>query len=280
MDVKILEKKDNQLRFVVEAINIAVANALRRAMIAEVPSMAIDEIVIIENSSAIKDEILAHRLGLIPLKTDLKSYILREKCDCKSESGCSRCGVTLTLEAESLDSTRTVYSKELKSSDPYVVPVKDEISILKLTRGQRIRLEAYARLGKGNEHAKWQPVSLCTVKPISKITIDKKKCNACKKCVESCYKHVLRTNKEKIEIADYEKCNSCKQCEESCPNDAISVKISNDAFVFNLESVGSLLPEQIFNNAVDILKEKTQEFIINVSNLKAEEEEYEKINQS
>ena len=156
--------------------------------------MAIEDVVIIENSSIVRDEILAHRLGLIPLRTDLESYVLREKCDCHSELGCGKCGVTLTLEAEAADSSRTVYSKELKSSDPDIIPVSGEIPILKLSHNQRVRLEAYARLGLGTEHAKWQPVSVSTVKSVSKIIINTTKCDACKICVEACYKKILRTD--------------------------------------------------------------------------------------
>ncbi len=276
MKVRILEKRGNNLRFAIQGIDLAVANSLRRAMIAEVPSMAIEDVIIVENSSIMAAEILAHRLGLIPLKTDLDSYVLREKCDCRNELGCGKCSVTLTLEAEATDSTRTVYSKELKSSDPDIIPVSGEISILKLARSQRIRLEAYARLGRGSEHAKWQPVSVCTVRSTSSIIIDQEKCDACKKCVQACPKQILSIEDGKIEIIDYEKCNNCKNCIESCSKDAIEVKNNEDSFIFNVESTGVLPPERIFNSAIEILKEKSQEFIGYVSKLKLEGEEDEK----
>ncbi|MFH0897509.1 MAG: DNA-directed RNA polymerase subunit D [Candidatus Bathyarchaeota archaeon] len=276
MKIKILEKDDNKLLFAVQGIDLAVANALRRAMIAEVPSMAIEDVIIIENSSIMADEILSHRLGLIPLKTDLDSYVLREKCDCKSELGCGKCNVTLTLEAEATDSTRTVYSKEMKSNDPIVIPVSGEIPILKLARSQKVRLEAYARLGRGSEHAKWQPVSVCVVRSSSRVTIDRKKCDSCEKCVKECPKQILNIEGGRVEIVDYEKCNSCKQCIESCPKDAIKVEDNEDTFIFNIESTGVLPPERIFTGAIEILKEKAQELIGHVSELKSEEEEDEK----
>jgi len=267
LEVKILEKNDTQLRFMVQGIDLSVANALRRAMIAEVSSMAIDDVFIIENSSTMEDEILAHRLGLVPLKTDLKSYVMRDKCDCHSESGCNKCAVTFTLEAEASGSTRTVYSKELKSSDSQVVPVNGDIPLLKLANNQRVRLEAYARLGMGTEHAKWQPVTVCTVRPTSTILIDEK-CDACQRCVEVCFPQVLRIKEGVLVIEDYEKCNSCKRCEESCPNGAIHIERSKDAFVFTIESSGVLPPESIFDSAIDLLKDKAQEFISHVTSLK------------
>ncbi len=80
MEVKILEKGEFTTRLVIEGTDTAFMNSLRRIILAEVPAMAIDEIVVIENSSLLHDEILAHRMGLIPLKTDLDSYNLPEEC--------------------------------------------------------------------------------------------------------------------------------------------------------------------------------------------------------
>lgn len=149
MEVKIVEKNDFSARLIVEGADTAFMNSLRRIMLAEVPSMAIDEVVVIENSSMLHDEILAHRLGLIPLKTDLDSYNLPEECPCKSELGCNLCRVSLTLDVEAKDGVKTVYSGDLTSENPNIVPVSDRVPILKLAPDQRIRLEAYARLGKG-----------------------------------------------------------------------------------------------------------------------------------
>ncbi len=169
-----LEKDGANLRLLIKGADVPLVNALRRIIIAEVPSMAIDEVVVIENSSILQDEIIAHRLGLIPLRTDLDSYNLPETCSCKSEFGCNLCRVTLALDAEAKEGTRTVYSGELRSENPEIVPVSDKIPILKLAKEQRLKLEAYARLGKGKNHAKWQPVSTCAYKYYPKIEIAKK----------------------------------------------------------------------------------------------------------
>jgi len=71
--IEILEKNDTNLRIVVKDADVPLMNALRRIALAEVPCMAIEEVVMIENSSILQDEIIAHRLGLTPLKTDLDS---------------------------------------------------------------------------------------------------------------------------------------------------------------------------------------------------------------
>ncbi len=161
MDIKLLSKEQDTLRFVLSDISPAFANALRRIIMAEVPVMAIDDVMILENNSVMYDEILAHRLGLIPVTTD-QTYNLPEDCTCKSELGCEKCRASFSLETEATDPVEVVYTSHLKPENPDVRPVSDKIPIVKLAQGQRIKLEAYARLGRGNVHAKWQPVSACT----------------------------------------------------------------------------------------------------------------------
>ncbi|MDQ1279102.1 MAG: DNA-directed polymerase subunit [Thermoproteota archaeon] len=273
MEIKILKQDDLHIRFLISGIEIPVANALRRIMIAEVPSMIIDDVIILENSSPMKDEILSHRLGLLPLKTDLDSYVLREDCACNSELGCSKCSVTLTLEAEATNTARSVYSREMKSENPDVTPVSDDIPLLKLARGQRIRLEAYAKLGRGIEHAKWQPVSGCAYKYAAAIQIDPKKCTLCKKCVDICTKHLLKMENNKIILTEPLDCRLCEECEEACTVGAIQAKPLKDTFIFDVESNGSLSPERLVLEANKILKEKAEEFITQISELKEGEEE-------
>jgi len=171
LEVKIIEDKENVLRFLLTGTNHTYANALRRAMIAEVPAMAIDDVIIIENTSVLYDEVIAHRLGLIPLKTDLDAYVLPEECDCKSELGCSKCRASFTLEAEAATEPVMVYSSDLKGETD-ITPVSGNIPIVKLGPQQRLRLELYARLGHAIEHAKWQPVSACAYKYLPKVTLN------------------------------------------------------------------------------------------------------------
>ena len=151
------------MKLLLKGIDRVYANALRRFAISEVPCMAIDEIVIHENSSVLYDEILAHRLGLIPLTTDLEGYILPQDCDCKTSLGCTKCRVLLVLDAVATDDVKTVYSGDLVSEDTRVKPYVDNIPIIKLAPSQKIKLEAYAKLGKGRHHAKWQPVTISTL---------------------------------------------------------------------------------------------------------------------
>lgn len=224
--------------------------------------MAIDDVIIIENSSHMHDEILAHRLGLIPLKTDLDTYVLPEKCTCKSELGCIKCRVTLTLDAEAVDAPRIVFSGELVSDNPDVVPLNSEIPIVTLTSGQKVRLEAYARLGRGMEHAKWQPVTACSYKYMPQVIVGGE-CNGCGECVNICPKRVLMVEGGKLIVTDNLKCTLCRECEKVCPQKppAVNVNWDKDSFIFYVESSGALPPERIVEEAAKILKEKAEEFV-------------------
>jgi DNA-directed RNA polymerase subunit D len=255
LEIRILEQEENYLKFLITGISTPIANALRRIMIAEVPTMAIDDVIIIENSSPMNDEILALRLGL-----DLDSYFLPEECTCQSDLGCNQCSVTLTLEIEAQEATETIYSKELKSTNPDIVPVSGKIPILKLAYGQSVRLECYARLGKGKVHTKWQPISACAYKYAPIVHIDLEKCNHCGQCIKACPKNILHINKKKVTIVEVEKCDLCNECITNCSKDAIHVEKVKDAFIFTIESTGALTPERIIYEANKLLIKKTNAF--------------------
>jgi len=136
-------------------IPLQYANALRRICLNGVPVFAIDTVDIIENTSVLVDEGLAHRLALIPIKTDTTRFVEPSKCNCKSDTGCSNCRVMLVLDTEEAETTRLVLSNELTSEDEDVKPTSDKIPIVELAPAQKIKVEAYARLGRGIEHAKW-----------------------------------------------------------------------------------------------------------------------------
>ncbi len=151
MGINVFAKEGNIIKFVIDNVDASILNSLRRTATVGVPTMAIEDVEFTKNSSALYDEIIAHRLGLIPLKTDLKSYNIRSECKCGGK-GCALCQVKFTLNAKG---PKVVYSGELKSKDPKIVPVYDRIPIVKLEDGQELKLTATAILGFGREHSKW-----------------------------------------------------------------------------------------------------------------------------
>jgi DNA-directed RNA polymerase subunit D len=263
LEIDILQKTDAKILFVLRGVHAAFANALRRIIVSEVPVMAIDDVVIIENSSSMYDEILAHRLGLIPIKTDLDSYVLPKDCACKSELGCPKCRVTLTLDVEATDGIRTVYSSELKSENPDVSPVSGDIPLLKLASDQKVKLECYAKLGIGKDYAKWQPISACTYRYYPRISVNAEICDACGKCVEACPKKILHVKDKKIQIENVLLCDMCGECIKECPKDkaGIDIKPEENVFIFYVESTGSLSPERLLTEAATILEKKSEGFI-------------------
>jgi len=164
ISAEVIERTDERVVIKFNNISRQYINAIRRMAISEVPTLAIDDVVILENSSVMHDEAVAHRLGLIPLRTDLDRFVMPQDCDCKSTLGCSKCRVLLVLDSEAMEKTTIVTSGELLSEDELVKPVSKDIPIVVLAPAQKLKFEAYARLGVGKDHAKWQPTSAAIVK--------------------------------------------------------------------------------------------------------------------
>ena len=161
--LEVINKDNQKISVKLKDVPLQYANALRRICLNGVPVFAIDTVDIIENSSVLPDEGLAHRLGLIPLTTDLSRFNEQSKCECQSETGCSNCKVMLVLDSGDTDVTKTVLSNEMSSEDDSIKPVSDKIALVQLAPNQRIKVECYARLGRGTEHAKWNSANISTL---------------------------------------------------------------------------------------------------------------------
>ncbi len=166
--LEIINKGNQKISVKLKDVPLQYANALRRICLNGVPVFAIDTVDIIENSSVLPDEGLAHRLGLIPLTTDLSRFNEPSKCECQSETGCSNCKVMLVLDSGDTDVTKTILSNEISSEDDSIKPVSDKIAIVQLAPNQRIKVECYARLGRGTEHAKWNSANISTLTDTNK----------------------------------------------------------------------------------------------------------------
>ncbi len=152
MKINIKQSTDKKLKFTLENSSEKFSNALRRAILTEASNLAIDEVTFFENDSGLYDEFIAHRLGLVPLEGDINGMKTPENCKCKGE-GCSKCQVKFTLIKKG---PSTVYSGDLKGPAKFGA-VDEKIPITKLEKDRKIKLEAIAVLGKGKDHAKWQP---------------------------------------------------------------------------------------------------------------------------
>jgi DNA-directed RNA polymerase subunit D len=253
LKISIVSLTEDTIRFLIEGVNTAFTNVLRRTMVSEVPTMTIEDIFYFDNSSLVPDEILANRIGFVPLKTDLDSYILPEDCDCEAELGCPKCRAVLTMDVENTGNSITVYSGDLMPDDPNTAPASDRIVLAKLADGQAIKFEAYAQLGQGNVHSKWSPVSMCVYQNVSLVPLSDK--TKAQECISDCGDAAV-IEKDNLKIIDIQKFEACKRCRELVPNKLIMENLKPDEFLFTVESTGALPPTRIVTESVKILKKK------------------------
>ena len=251
MKLEVLHKDKNKAVFVIEGINASIANMIRRYVMNYAPTLAIEEVEFSKNSSALYDEILAHRIGLIPIKTDLKSYNFMADCKCKGK-GCNHCQLILTLKAKG---PCTVYSGGLESKDKDCTPVYDKMPIVKLLEDQELKLGAVAVLGRGKDHAKFCP-GLIYYRGYPDIKVNKE--SDVKAALEHIPKDVLGQKGQGLEIKDMLKWK--ESYEDILEKNGIEVDASKENYVFYLESWGQLDVKEILMKAVDVFDEKLDEF--------------------
>lgn len=153
--VEVISKDERRITVKLVGFPIQYANALRRICLNGLPVFAIDSVDIVENTSVLADEGLAHRLGLVPLTTPEHSYNMADECDCDRDAGCSNCRVMLILDSGKSPEVFTLTTERLTTEDTDVRPISDDIPLVELAPAQRVVVECYARLGRGTEHAKW-----------------------------------------------------------------------------------------------------------------------------
>ena len=158
-----------------------------------------------------------------------------------------------------------IYSGDLKSNDPTIVPVTPHIPLVKIDKGDKVIIEAYAILGTAKDHAKWQAVSNAYYRFYPKIDLDESKCGKCPdRCIVSrmCPKNLFdfSGNASPKLVKDYqEKCDLCNACELNCPENAIQTGREEDKYIFSIESDGALSFETIMKKTFEIFNEKIEE---------------------
>ncbi len=253
MKIKILEKTDDNIRFLLEDSNPQFTNALRRIMTVEVPVLAIDTVDFSVNDSVLYNEVIAHRLGLIPLVFNLKDFHFKGE---EHEEGktCSSCEVVFAINKKG---PGMIYSKDMKSSNPDVKPLYDNIPIIELFGDQKLKLEASASLGIGLNHARYQAANAFyryypTVKVNGKISnVDE--------VIKSCPKDALKIEDNKASVTI--DCDLCRECVKVAkPEGSLEIVGDDTKFIFDIETISGLKPEDIILKSVDILKEKVKDF--------------------
>lgn len=265
MKIDITEMTPNKAEFVISDTSPAFANALRRIISSDVPKMAIDNVefhlgpimdekgVAFESVSPMFDEIVAHRLSMIPIPTDLEAFNFRSKCACNGE-GCPSCTIMYSLNKKG---PCTVYSGDLEPIGDAKFRIKDDlVPIVKLADDQALLIYATAELGTGKQHAKWQAAIGAGYRFFAKIEIDNAKCDLGGSCVKVCPKGVLAKEDKKIVAKHPEKCNLCRACVEVCDAGVIKVIPITNKIRFRFETDGSLQAKEVLIRGLRILEER------------------------
>lgn len=276
MKIDIVEMTPTKAQLVISDTNPTFVNALRRIIVSDVPKMAIDNVefhlgpIMDESGQAYEsitplfDEILSHRLSLVPIPTDLDAFVFRSKCSCNGE-GCPSCTVMYSLNKKG---PCTVYSGDLEPIGSDKFRVKDDlIPIVKLADDQALLVYATAELGTGRRHAKWQAALGAGYRYFAKITIKNDKCDLGGSCVSACPKGVLAKEGKKIVVKHLENCNLCGACVEVCDVGCIKVEGDESKVLFRFETDGALTAKDLLIRGLKTLEERFETLREQVSHL-------------
>jgi len=234
--MKLIKKSGNEIVFSAE-VDESLANAIRRH-VNEIPILGINEVEIFKNDSALYDETIAHRIGLIPLKMEKG---LNEK---------NEISLKLVTNQEG-----QIYSKELKGKAKVV---HENIPITILNKGQKLEILAKAKLGKGSEHSKYLPGSIF-YRNVIEIKMDKKFLDEVKKICPDCE---IKEKSDKIVVIDDKKRGICDVCEGICEKNGKKAEIEiKPELIISIESFGQIEPKEIFNEAIKELKKDLNEAV-------------------
>jgi DNA-directed RNA polymerase subunit D len=262
-DFKVIESSEHRLTVELDGVRKELVNALRRTMMAEVPTIAIDEVLFTENTSSVYNEYIAHRLGLLPLRTPgTPEELARISIDLQS-GVVPPIRVDYQLRAECPIQTAgsiTVNSGDLRTltEETEVQPVYTRVPLFKLGHGQVVEFQAFARYGIGKQHVKFSPVSPVSYsfKPV--LVFDKSKDFNCEEHVSVCPTNCIEYKGGQLVFTDAWKCILCKACEKDCKTGATKIIWDESVTRLTIESTGSLSPSVILKTAVLILIRKLQ----------------------
>ncbi|MCL2295686.1 MAG: DNA-directed RNA polymerase subunit D [Methanomassiliicoccaceae archaeon] len=268
MEIEIIEMGEMKGAFILKNSSPAMANALRRTMLTDIPKMAIDKVEFhlgpimkddkeYESVTPLFDEIVAHRLGMIPVPTDYELFTYQKDCVCGGE-GCPSCTIMYSLNKIG---PCTVLSGDMIPLGNPDLAVKDQfIPIAELTGGQAVLIYATAVMGIAKDHAKWQAAFGVGYKYLPKISVDEKRAGEpdTLKCIKVCAKHVFEVKNGKLKVKDPLNCAMCREC-ETVSRGAVTVEADDTNFYFKYETDGSLTAKQILDKAMEILSKQSAE---------------------
>lgn len=271
MQIEIVEMAERKCRFILKDSTPAMANALRRTMLSDIPKMAIDKVEFhlgpidvdgreFESITPLFDEIIAHRLGMVPVPTDYERFNFKEECKCGGE-GCPSCEIMYSLNKHG---PCTVLSGDMEPLGDASLKVKDEyIPIVELADGQSVLIYAHAVMGTARTHVKWQVANGVGYSYMPVINVGN--VSSPEDIAAKCPKKVFEVEGGKLVVKRLIDCSLCNTCAETDP--AIEVRGDENNFVFKFETDGSLTAKQVLDKAAQVLVEEVADFVDQVSAL-------------
>lgn len=271
--IKISYINETEMEFDLIGIDPSFANALRRLLISEVPTIAIEKVYVMFNTSVIPDEILSHRLGLVPIKADPRKLEFKKPGDGSSNRNTLVFNLKVKCDPKHPEKYINVYSGDLVwvpqadqeewFKDEPIRPVQDDILVTRLAPGQELDLEVHCEKNIGKEHAKWSPVATATYRLLPNITIKEPIMDADAKKFASCFppgvvslENITKDGKKHImaTIKDPRNDTMSREClrHEEFAN-KVDLGRVKDHYIFSVESVGILHPQVLVVEALDIL---------------------------
>jgi DNA-directed RNA polymerase subunit D len=241
MDVKKVYDENQVTKYLIKGVTPAFINSFRRSIMTNVSCLAIDEVTFYENDSVLFDELLGNRLGLIPIKTDLKSYKKGDK-------------VKLILEKEG---PGIVTSKDIKCTDPKIEIIDKEIYIAKLGKNDLLKLEMTAVMSTGKEHARFQP-ALVSFNELAVIKNDGE-VKDLKKLMVDLPSNSVESKAGKLFLMDPYNIKIQNPPIDILEKHGVKVEFIKNEYVFTIETTGQLEKEEVINLALDSLNEKLNE---------------------
>lgn len=277
MKLTIRSLEADRATLLLEDTSPPVVNALRRTLLADVPKLAIEDVEFhlgpirgedgkeYESVAPLFDEIIAHRLTLVPIPTDLDLYVRRDECETCGGEGCPNCTTMYSLNKKG---PTTVTSGDLQPvGDASTRPADPDIPIVKLGEGQAMLTYATAILGTGSEHAKWQAAQAVSHKYYPILEFDPKDPELDDAVAQVCPVNILKAEDGTFRVTDIEKCTLCKECEEASEG-RIQVRGDPTKFLFRFETDGSLTAQQVLVKGLEILEGKYRDLAKQITALK------------
>ncbi|MFC7046178.1 DNA-directed RNA polymerase subunit D [Halobacteriaceae archaeon GCM10025711] len=235
-DVEFIDRDDRKARFVVRGLSPAFANGIRRAIVADVPTLSIDTVRFIENSSVMFDEQIALRLGLVPLTTP-DDY---------------EAGETVTLSLD-VSGPGTAYSGDIVTSDELVEPADKNVPIIDLKDDQRLEFEADAVMGRGRDHAKHQGGVAVGYRHLQQVEVVGDR-DEYADDEPNIVRGVIEDDGELVPSEEFD-----NDLRNRFPGKEVEVQDVPNAFVFHVESDGSMPVEELVGRAVTSLNARANE---------------------